>query len=73
MCRMRSFCARSRSRGGRRKLLAGLSGERIRSHALAELPGLSWLAVNVRGSTASVEVRAAVEKPEITDPGRPQT
>ena len=46
----------------------GFRGERIRSHALAELPGLSWLAVNVRGSTASVEVRAAVEKPEITDP-----
>ena len=43
-------------------------GERIRSRALSELPGLSWLAVNVRGSTASVEVRAAVEKPEITDP-----
>ena len=46
----------------------GFRGERIRSRALAELPGLSWLAVNVRGSTASVEVRAAVEKPEITDP-----
>ena len=48
----------------------GFRGERIRSRALAELPGLSWLAVNVRGSTASVEVRAAVEKPEITDPWR---
>ena len=46
----------------------GFRGERIRSRALAELPGLCWLAVNVRGSTASVEVRAAVEKPEITDP-----
>ena len=52
--------------------VSGASGRdfaaRIRSRALAELPGLSWLAVNVRGSTASVEVRAAVEKPEITDP-----
>ena len=46
----------------------GFRGERIRSRALAELPGLCWLAVNVRGSSASVEVRAAVEKPEITDP-----
>ena len=32
----------------------GFRGERIRSRALAELPGISWLAVNVRGSTASV-------------------
>lgn len=48
----------------------GFRGERIRSRALAELPGLCWLAVNVRGSRASVEVRAAVEKPEILDPAQ---
>lgn len=46
----------------------GFRGERIRSNALAELPELCWLAVNVQGSRASVEVRAAVKKPEITDP-----
>jgi len=40
----------------------------IRSRALAELPELCWLAVNVRGSRASVEVRAAVPPPEIWDP-----
>ena len=45
-------------------------GERIRSRALAELPGLSWLAVNVRGSRAAVEVRSAIEKPEVVDPLR---
>ena len=45
-------------------------GERIRSRVLAELPGLSWLAVNVRGSRAAVEVRSAIEKPEVIDPLR---
>lgn len=43
-------------------------GERIRTEALRELPGLSFLAVNVRDSRGAVEVRAAVPRPEIWDP-----
>ncbi len=46
----------------------GFSADLIRSRALAELPALSWLAVNVRAGRAGVEVRAAVEPPEIWDP-----
>lgn len=42
-------------------------GERIRTRALLELPELSFLAVNVRGSAAYVEVRAAKPAPEIFD------
>ena len=47
----------------------GFRGERIRTEALRELPGLSFLAVNVRGGRAEVEVRAVVPQPEIWDPG----
>ena len=43
-------------------------GERIRTKALLALPELSFLAVNVRGSRALVEARAAVPEPEIFDP-----
>ena len=45
-------------------------GERIRTRALLALPELSWLAVNVQGSRAMVEVRAALPPPDIFDPGR---
>ena len=45
--------------------------ERIRTLALRALPELSWLAVNVRGCRASVQVRAAVPPPEIFDPRTP--
>ena len=48
----------------------GFSSERIRSRALSELPGLSWLTVNVRGSRARVIVRAERPVPEIWDPGK---
>ena len=48
----------------------GFHADLIRSRALAELPELSWLAVNVRGGRASVEVRRTVEPPEIWDPRR---
>jgi len=46
-------------------------GERIRTQALLELPELRFLAVNVRGSRAAVEVRAAIPRPEIFDPALP--
>ena len=45
-------------------------GERIRTRALLALPELRFLAVNVRGSRAMVEVRAAIPPPEIFDPGQ---
>ena len=45
-------------------------GERIRTAALLELPELSFLTVNVRGSRAFVQVRPVHEPPEIFDPGR---
>ncbi len=43
--------------------------ERIRTAALCALPELSFLAVNVRAGRAEVTARAAVEPPEIFDPG----
>lgn len=46
----------------------GFRADLIRSRALSALPELSWLAVNVRGGRAGVEVRAAVAPPEIWDP-----
>ena len=44
-------------------------GERIRTRTLCELPELSFLAVNVRAGRAEVTARAAVDPPEIFDPG----
>lgn len=44
-----------------------LSGEDIRAAVLPELPGLSFLSVNVRGSRASVTARASVAVPKIWD------
>ena len=46
----------------------GFREDRIRSRALAVLPGLSWLTVNLNGTRARVQVRAAVPAPEIWDP-----
>jgi len=43
------------------------SSDMIRSRALTELPELSWLTVNVRGSRAEVLVRAAAAAPELRD------
>lgn len=43
----------------------------IRSRALMRLPELQWVAVNVRGSKAGVEVRAVTPAPEIWDPRVP--
>lgn len=42
-----------------------LDGEDIRNHVLLEVPELSWIAVNVSGCRASVQVRERVEPPEI--------
>ncbi len=42
-----------------------LSGDRIRSRAMLELPELAWLSVNISGSRAAVLVREREQKPEI--------
>lgn len=42
-----------------------LSADLVRSRALAELPELAWLTVNVNGSRAVVLVEPRAEKPEI--------
>ncbi len=49
----------------------GFQSDLIRSRALAELPELSWLAVNVRGSRAEVLVRGALPAPELRDESTP--
>lgn len=43
----------------------------LRSHALLDLPELSWLTVNVRGCRAHVIVRRRVPKPEIINESAP--
>jgi len=47
----------------------GLSvdGEDLRNHVLLELPRLSWIAVNVSGCRASVQVRERVPAPALAD------
>lgn len=51
----------------------GLSvdSEDLRNHALLELPELSWIAVNVSGFRAHVQVRPRIPKPEIVDAETP--
>lgn len=49
----------------------GLSGDMLRAELLQELPELCWAAVNVRGSRAEVQVRAASAAPEPVDEARP--
>ena len=48
-----------------------LDGEDIRNHVLLEIPELSWIAVNVSGCRASVQVRERVEPPELLDQRTP--
>ena len=48
-----------------------LDGESIRNHVLLEIPELSWIAVNVSGCQASVQVRERVEPPELVDEETP--
>ena len=44
-----------------------LDGEDLRNHILLEIPELSWIAVNVSGCRAHVQVRERVMKPELLD------
>lgn len=46
-----------------------LDQEQLRNHVLLEVPDLSWLAVNVRGCVAHVQVVERVRPPEIVEPG----
>ena len=48
-----------------------LDGEDIRNRVLLEIPELSWIAVNVSGCRASVQVRERVEPPELLDEKTP--
>ncbi|MCI2057363.1 MAG: sporulation protein YqfD [Oscillibacter sp.] len=44
-----------------------IDGEDLRNHVLLELPELSWIAVNVSGCQAQVQVRERVPAPERAD------
>ena len=48
-----------------------LDGEDIRNHVLLDIPELSWIAVNVSGCRAQVQVRERVPPPEIVDEKTP--
>ena len=45
----------------------GFRSEDLRNHVLLEIPELSWIAVNVSGCQAHVQVRERVPEPEIAD------
>lgn len=49
-----------------------LNGEDIRNHVLLELPELSWLAVNVSGCRANVQVRERAVAPTLLDRREPR-
>lgn len=42
-----------------------IDGEDLRNHVLLEVPELSWIAVNVSGCRANVQVRERTPKPEL--------
>lgn len=48
-----------------------LDGEDIRNHMLLDVPELSWIAVNVSGCRASVQVRERTEPPVMIDRRQP--
>lgn len=48
-----------------------LDGEDIRNHVLLDVPKLSWIAVNVSGCRAHVQVRERVEAPRLLDERTP--
>ncbi|MCI2058039.1 MAG: sporulation protein YqfD [Oscillibacter sp.] len=48
-----------------------VDGEDLRNHVLLELPRLSWIAVNVSGCQAHVQVRERIPKPELFDKRTP--
>lgn len=49
----------------------GLDGADIRNHVLLDVPELSWIAVNVSGCRATVQVRERVPVPEMVDESTP--
>ena len=49
----------------------GVSSFRLRNDLLLDLPELSYIAINVRGSRAYVQVRERVDAPEIIDMRQP--
>jgi similar to stage IV sporulation protein len=48
-----------------------IDGENLRNHVLLEIPELSWIAVNVSGCQAQVQVRERVPAPELADKRTP--
>lgn len=49
----------------------GLDGEDIRNHVLLDIPELSWIAVNVSGCRANVQVRERRPVPELVSKQEP--
>ena len=49
----------------------GLDGEDIRNHVLLDIPELSWIAVNVSGCRANVQVRERRPVPELVSKREP--
>lgn len=49
----------------------GLDGENIRNHVLLDIPELSWIAVNVSGCRANVQVRERRPVPELVSKREP--
>jgi similar to stage IV sporulation protein len=48
-----------------------IDGEDLRNHVLLEVPELSWIAVNVSGCRANVQVRERIPKPELVEDAVP--
>lgn len=48
-----------------------LNGEDIRNHVLLDIPELSWIAVNVSGCRANVQVRERTPVPELVSKQKP--
>ena len=48
-----------------------VDGEDLRNHILLEIPELSWIAVNVSGCRAYVQVRERIPAPELADNSSP--
>lgn len=57
-------------RSGARK--SKMDIDKLQADGLKKLPELSWLAVNVKGSSAVIEVRERVPKPKMAETGEPQ-
>ena len=64
---------RSLEKNGLTRGVFGLSvdSEDLRNHVLIDIPELSWIAVNVSGYRAHVQVRERVIKPELADKKSP--